>query len=408
MAEGGVLLRNTKGNQMAEDDEHPNNLGKGLHIAHLNVRSLMGGRKFDMVKEQIDKSGIDIFSLSETWLHEGIPNNIIDCQNYNIVRLDRGWNVIDHNNRPKKGGGAACYIRNDIKYSDSKFNKLNKSCKVLEMLWVKIELNQVRPIVVVTVYRPPQGDYKQCCSLINDAFEQADLKDNTEIFLLGDFNIDFSDRTLVKTRELDFTTRALGLTQLIDTHTRVAFRNGIASETIIDLIFSNSEHIAVAKTLDSNLSDHLAVVATRKKCAVIKGKTEFTGRSYKNYVKEDFQNNLVSLNWDPFFENNDPNELWDLVEGLIVLQANIMCPSKQYRVKAAREPWITNEAIEAIKDKDRLLKRAKRTRREEGWTNARLARNRVGRDVENLRADFLKRQQVAYANDPRKFWRVIS
>ena len=133
------------------------------------------------------------------------------------------------------------------------------------MLWVKIELKQVRPIVVVTIYRPPQGDYKKGCKLINDAFEQANLKDNTDIFLLGDFNIDYSDRTSVKTRELDFTARSLGLTQLIEAKTRVAFRNGVASETSLDLIFSNSDFISNAGTLDYNISDHQAVFATRKK-----------------------------------------------------------------------------------------------------------------------------------------------
>ena len=225
---------------------------------------------------------------------------------------------------------------------------------------------------------------------------------------MGDFNIDYSDKTLVKTRELDFTTKALGLKQLIDTHTRVAFRNGVISESIIDLIFSNSDHIIAANTLNYNISDHLAVVVTRKKQKAVKEKVEFTGRSYKNYKKEIFQNNLANQNWDIFYNNNDPNRLWDIMETVILEQADSMCPSKKYKVQAAREPWITNEAIEAIKDKNRLLKRAKRTRLKRDWTNARLARNRVGRDIENLRAEFLKRQQEVHSADPKKFWRIIS
>ena len=44
------------------------NLGKGVHLAHLNVRSVFGGGKLDMLKLQIEHSGIDVFSLSESWL----------------------------------------------------------------------------------------------------------------------------------------------------------------------------------------------------------------------------------------------------------------------------------------------------------------------------------------------------
>ena len=135
---------------------------------------------------------------------------------------------------------------------------------------------------------------------------------------------------------------------------------------------------------------------------------EFQGRSYRNYIREDFQNNLNNVNWEPFYAIQDPSLLWEFMERVIIEQSDLMCPVKIYKVAAAREPWITNEAIEAIKDKDRLLKRARRTKSEVDWGNARVALNRVGRDLENLKADFLKEQQEAHRADPKKFWRVIS
>ena len=75
---------------------------------------------------------------------------------------------------------------------------------------------------------------------------------------------------------------------------------------------------------------------------------------------------------------------------------------------AAREPWITNEALEAIRDKDRLLAKAKRTKSGRDWALAREMRNTVGRDVENLRIDFLKNQQTIHKDDPKKFWKSIA
>ena len=234
------------------------------------------------------------------------------------------------------------------------------------------------------------------------------LNDNADIFLLGDFNIDFSDRYGVKTKELDFMAKALGLSQKIDGFTRSALKNNVLSETKLDLIFTNSEHIKEAKTLDYNISDHLAVVVTRKKHKCARGNVDFSGRSYRRYDRETFQNNLAESDWAAFYDSNSPDKIWDIMERYIIQQANLQCPIKKFKVKAQREPWLTNEAIEAIRDKDRLLKKAKRTRKEQDWATARIVRNQVGRDLENLRAEFLKREQQAHAGDPKKFWANIS
>ena len=71
------------------------------------------------------------------------------------------------------------------------------------MLWVSLEIDHMRPLVLVTVYRPPQGDHKRCNEMINEAFEQANLKDNSDIFMLGDFNMDLSDKTSNKAADLE-------------------------------------------------------------------------------------------------------------------------------------------------------------------------------------------------------------
>ena len=391
------------------DDETNDVAGKGLKVAHLNVRSIMGGHKLEMVRNQIEGNSIDVFTMSESWLSKAIPDRIIECMNYNVVRLDWNWNDAgDGEALPKRGGGVLNFIKSNIKYSETRYEGLNVSCKNVEMLWVALDISNMRPVVVVTIYRPPQGDHKRCNTIINEAFERANLKDNTDIFLLGDFNVNFADKTHAKTRDLDFTTRALGLKQLIKSSTRTTSRNGEISESQLDLILSNSDNIANSGTLYYNISDHLAVLVTRKKRAASRQRVEFSGRSFKNYVCEDFQNDPTNLDWGPFYDSRERNKLWEFMEEKILQLVNRSCLIKKYKVRARREPWVTNEAIEAIKDKDRLLRKAKRSGKAEDWEIARRVRNLVGRDLENLRSDFLKRQQETYKNDPKKFWKNIA
>ena len=84
-----------------------NVVGKGLNIAHLNVRSLLGGYKFEMVRKQIEESNIDVFTISESWLTSAIPDRVFECMNYTSVRLDRSLNEEGNDKLlPKRGGGA--------------------------------------------------------------------------------------------------------------------------------------------------------------------------------------------------------------------------------------------------------------------------------------------------------------
>ena len=391
---------------MAEEQQLKT-LGKGFHLAHLNVRSLLGKNKADMLKQQIQDSNVNIFTLSETWLSSSIPDAQVGIHGYAAVRLDRDWGGTP-GGVAKKGGGVMCYIKDGINYSDEKYKECNISCADLEMQWVLLTIQNLRPIVVVNVYRPPQGDYKKGCTLISEAFDRANLRVHTDIFLMGDFNINLNEGTSLEAKELDFTTNSLGLRQVIKEPTRISFRNGARKDSKLDLIFTNSEVVKEAATMDLNISDHLAVFVTRKKAQAKVDKVEFRGRSYRNYSRENFQDRLTGRDWGEFFESRDPDLLCGKMENIIQEEIERMCPIKSFKVAAVSEPWITNEALEAIKDKDRLLRKAKRSGLERDWEEAKRVRNRVGRDLEIMRADFLKQQQQIHRADPKKFWSTVS
>lgn len=63
---------------------------KGLHMAHLNVRSLLP--KISELRHLCQESNVCLFGYSETWIH---------IANYCLLRSDRNH----------KGGGLCAYIR---------------------------------------------------------------------------------------------------------------------------------------------------------------------------------------------------------------------------------------------------------------------------------------------------------
>ena len=81
--------------------------------------------------------------FSETWLNSS--NTEVHILGYNIYRIDR---------KHKRGGSLCIYLRNDFK------SKILKdlsfiSIKGLHQLWVQIQVNKNRSMIVCTSYRPP-------------------------------------------------------------------------------------------------------------------------------------------------------------------------------------------------------------------------------------------------------------
>ena len=147
--------------------------GKGIHMVHMNVRSLGDIKKIDSLKVQIGNSKAHIVGISETWLNAAIPTNLLKVNNYNISRLDRGWG--NDGTEAKRGGGVAVYWNNSLQISEHKYARFNQSTKDSEVQWLSLNQDNIRPILILNVYRPPQGDCKKNCKYIQDSIQEANL-----------------------------------------------------------------------------------------------------------------------------------------------------------------------------------------------------------------------------------------
>ena len=97
---------------------------KGMHIAHLNARSIPN--KWEMLKMNVMSTNLHILGISETWLNESLPDELYRLPNYHLLRNDRNWR--DNNTaRYKKRGDVAMYIRNELNYSETSHKHLNTS-----------------------------------------------------------------------------------------------------------------------------------------------------------------------------------------------------------------------------------------------------------------------------------------
>ena len=375
---------------------------KGMHMAHLNVRSIVN--KWDNIKANFMNSGIHILSFSESWLHNQLPDNLFHLgDDYTLVRLDRIWNDSNNTNYPpKKGGGVCTFIKNSLDFSESSFAYLNKSIKDIEIQWISISQKPNKTILIGNCYRPPQGNIDVFLDTIEEQLTHLDL-DKIEVFLLGDFNIDIMEKGNENAKKFSNLMKQLGLNQLINEPTRYSANKNSG----LDLIFTNSNIVAKSGVSNVNLSDHQLILVTRKKIKTIKQRCSFTGRSYRHYNKDVFQEFIENADWDEYDECQSPIRKWEIMKNIIGEIIDNMCPTKTFRINQIKQPWVTAPLIELIKDKDNALKKAKKKKDGELWKQAKTLRNTCTNRLRQAKADYIKNNLNNNQNNPKKFWKNI-
>ena len=69
---------------------------------------------------------------------------------------------------------------------------LNINCDAIQSLSTEISSTKPKNVILNTIYRPPNGDMKQCETHFKDVFSKNG-KNLKNIVLAGDFNINFLD-----------------------------------------------------------------------------------------------------------------------------------------------------------------------------------------------------------------------
>ena len=79
---------------------------------------------------------------------------------------------------------------------------------------------------------------------------------------------------------------------------------------------ANMDHVVLSGVINIKISVHLPIFMVKKKQTTPSSSSFITGRSYANYNKETFQNDIKNdPRWLNFWEieENKPSELWEII-----------------------------------------------------------------------------------------------
>ena len=317
-------------------------------------------------------NALDVLIINETKLDSTIDNREVNIPGYEIIRNDRKING-------RKGGGVCIYIRCNLNYT------LRDDLEVenLETLVIQVIKLRSNPILISTWYRPPDTP-----TTIFDNFEELIGKmDSTghEIFLLGDFNVDFMpDANENNTNKLKDIFATYGLEQLINKPTRVTSN----SSTLIDLCVTNT----ATKTINSEvfhlaISDHSLIYMTYKTKYERIGKRIIEIRSMKKFTKEQCLWDLEQQNWNDIKLSSDPNIMWSKWKSLLMECIDRHDPLKHKRVGNKRSQWITSQLQREMRKRDCLKQKAIREDNYQIWEQFKHARNRTNNLIKTAKRE---------------------
>ena len=364
---------------------------KGIKIVHINARSLFNKKDEIYALYKF----CDVIVITETWLNVSIPDSSIMMPDYTLIRQDR------YKSDLKKGGGVCIYVKD--KYTIDHLAELSEVTSEYEILCIKVKFTNIKPCNIMGVYRPPKGKQMNLIEKLSDILDTLDLI-RTELFILGDFNIDYSSRPLLRNLNIRNFETKYNISQIIKTVTRTTE----LTATILDWIYVSSKYISTSGTLNHNLSDHFPVFIVRKKERNKCIKKEVEGRSYLRYNTERFQALLTEQDWETFDMNNDdPELLWDIFVKNISDVLDQMCPIKKLSVPETKPNWLNNDILLLMRKRDMMYREARKKNDPVLWRKAKFLRNRVESTIKAYKRDKIQAELNRNRNKPKKFWANI-
>ena len=386
---------------------------------HNNARSIMSeGRllNYNMLLDNL-KTPFDILVFSETWLTEDkIDNcNFKGFQPIHLIRppnddinFNDNIDFSDNIDFKLRGGGVSIFVRDNIIFKSR--NDLNVMLPFMECLFIEIHFNNTK-YLVGGIYRVPNTNINLFTQYLDNVIEPLSATHN--LILLGDYNVDLL-KTDSNTNSLEICMQSNYLIPTIHAPTRVALITNqndedILTETLIDNIFINYNMKHMSGVIETSITDHYSIYVIipdieipNIKPAIIRyrlinERTQRTFNSYLNFfnineVLNEYSAEPAFTKFMSIFQNS--------------YERSFPIKIKVISHKDESHPWITESHLNAMKERDKLCKLAKKKKIDKKtYTDF---RNKLNKILRVSKFEYYCQQFEFHKNNTKKTWDVIN
>ena len=318
---------------------------------------------FDEFLSILNTFQFSVLAITETWLHSTSPP-IFNIDKYKFIHIDL-------NNG--KGGGVALYIYDNLQYKVRHDIQLEG----IETLFIEIIDDKHKNKIIGVMYRPPNNvadvfldNLESCLELIS--------RENKEIYITGDFNIDLSLPYTVLGQHFTNLLSSFSFKPLINKPTRITN----LTHTIIDNVFSNVFDRNENGIIYYDISDHLPIFTI---CPNNKHLQKSRNKEYKtrrNETKRNIESLVIDLSqedWHDIYLERDVNNSYEkfINKLLYYYDKNVPLTRINSSKKKNIQPWITQGIIKSIFTRNRLYKISLRSPKVENQDKYKKYRNKL-------------------------------
>ena len=222
-----------------------------------------------------------------------------------------------------------------------------------ENLSIKINICN-KPVLLCAIYRPPNLKKNNFLVEFNEYLRNFE---NTEIIIVGDFNINVDDSRNSFVKKYLYCITCIGYKNIVNDYRRIDIDN--QSRTIIDHVLVKTRSFEVKNNIiECTISDHYAInilASIKDNTVERKSKNTYTTKINERLLSE----KLNSVNWINVIRTNCVNTA---MNNFCKTYNSILDSSKNasnLTLTKRRNPWMTTELISKCKKRDTLFKRWK-------------------------------------------------
>lgn len=345
------------------------NREKGLRVCYFNARSL-NVSKLDYFRYIFENSSVDIVCVSETWFKVDVEDKFYSLPNYKLFRNDRVTLTA--------GGGVAIYCKSTL---NCKLVTKSDGTSV-EYIIIEVSDNNTK-CLVSCVYNPDRSSspvpFFSILSDFSPLFEH--------ILISGDFNADLFKNDSRGNQILD-NCSSLGLS-IVNSHpTRFS---PVSVPSLLDLfIVADASSVLLFDQLSlDGISDHdLLYITYDIRFSHISSPLQFSFSDFSSIDLSLLQTAAGLVPWDHCLVPADPNDKIKIFQSFVCNLFHNYVPLKTVSIRNKSCPWFTTDVINAIRYRNRLYSRWKRTPNSVNWTLYKIARNNATRTTRDSKRSF--------------------
>lgn len=343
-----------KGNKQTshKPKQNPKNkVRRPLKVLTINCRSIVD-KKLDY-DNMIASTQPDIVLGTESWLKPKHYDN-------EIFSPELGYTPFRRDRQKQTGGGVFIAVKNSLIAQEA--THLHTDC---ENIWVKIQLQGSKPLLVCSYYKPKEHD-PHSTNEFNKSLSMA-TKTSATVWVGGDFNMpkmDWSNISPTPDCKLQSHYRDF-INILFDNNITQMVQDPTRGNHILDLFLTNNPSRVNRAQVIPGISDHDAVLVVINTSARMKTQKPRKIHLYKKADWDGLRSHITnlheSLSKSKKYISDSVADLWQSISSSIEEGVNTFIPSKMSSTKN-KLPWIKVELKRLFRKRDKAFRKYKKSK----------------------------------------------